>query len=54
LRKYCLIIAVLLVGILAFGNIGYAASYTVKPGDTLQVANTLLRLLTNGTLQVNT
>jgi len=40
LRKLCLIIAVLLVGILAFGNISYAASYTVKPGDTLYLIAT--------------
>ena len=35
MRRFCLVIVVLLVGILAFGNIGYAASYTVKSGDTL-------------------
>ncbi len=35
MRRFCLVLVVLLVGILAFGNIGYAASYTVKSGDTL-------------------
>ncbi len=40
MRKLCLIIVVLLVGIIAFGNIGYAASYTVKPGDTLYLIAT--------------
>jgi len=40
LRKFSLIIVVLLIGILAFGNMGYAASYTVKPGDTLYLIAT--------------
>ena len=40
MRKFSLIIVVLLIGILAFGNMGYAASYTVKPGDTLYLIAT--------------
>jgi N-acetylmuramoyl-L-alanine amidase len=35
LRKFTLVIIGVLVGLLSFSGIGYAANYTVKPGDSL-------------------